>query len=238
VRKPGKEGIVDVNLRSGIEDSVRAAARNVFRTDVHHPGFAHLVLHGQSLSSEEFAALVADTAHGLAEEYRRDFGRELQLVSQGSFDQQATTGAHRDGGPDESILVLGYEPTPVRSRLLIFDYTKAAVDLDISPVEFLATHNPIYPEGRALLEGYVAEVPDFDPNWHHIVIINNGNRGCEDRHTGMLGVLHQGIIPRPDPSARRMIHSIMLVQEASCDLEEKSCAASVRGYSGQTNGVS
>jgi hypothetical protein len=53
--------------------------------------------------------------------------------------------------------------------------------------------------------------PGLRPAWHHIVIINNGNRGWKERHTGMLGVPHQGIIPQPDPTARRMIHSFMLV---------------------------
>ena len=50
-----------------IEGSVRTAARDVFRTDVHHPGFAHLVLRKLSISSEEFAEMVAELAQGLAE---------------------------------------------------------------------------------------------------------------------------------------------------------------------------
>src|SRR5438128_136398 len=99
---------MSVNLRSLIDESVCAAARDVFRTDVHSPGFAHLALRDLSIGSEEFVEMVAELARQLAEEYRRDFGRLLHLLPQGSFDQQVTTEAHRDGGPDESVLVLGY----------------------------------------------------------------------------------------------------------------------------------
>ncbi len=197
-------------VRLASAETLRQVSGQVFRTAVSQPGFAHLGLDGLSLSSAEFGEAVAELARGLAEEYRRDFGGSLRLAPQGCFDQQGTTAAHRDGGPDESVLVLGYEPTTVRSRLLLLDFTRAALERGLAPVEFLARHNPIFPEGRALLEGYVSEVSNFDPAHHHVVIINNGNRSYEERHTGMLGVLHQGIIPRPDPSARRMIHSMML----------------------------
>ena len=190
--------------------AMRDVSEQVFRAELSEAGFAHLDLGKPALSSEEFNEAVTQFARELAEEYRRRFGRSLAVLSQGSFDQQVTTGAHRDGGPDESILLLGYEPTAVRSRLLLLDFTRAAVERGLTPAEFLALHNPIFPAGRQQLEGYVTEVSGFDPAHAHIVVINNSNRPYAERHTGMLGVLHQAIIANPDPSARRMVHSLML----------------------------
>ena len=37
----------------------------------------------------------------------------------------------------ESMLVLGYEPSKVRSRLFLADYSRAANDLGITPQDFL-----------------------------------------------------------------------------------------------------
>jgi hypothetical protein len=192
------------------ETAIQQAATSVFRTDLARPGFAHLDLGVLALPSEAFSEMVREWAGQLAAEYRRRFGRSLAVVPQGSFDQQVTTAAHRDGGPDESVLVLGYEPTAVASRLLLLDFSRAAFDRGLSPAEFLAVHNPVFPAGRQQLEGYVTEVSGFDPAHAHVVIINNSNRPLEERHAGMLGVLHQAIIVNPDPSARRMIHSLIL----------------------------
>jgi hypothetical protein len=185
-------------------------AERVFRTDLERPGFAHLNLGRSAGESERFQQWLKDLARELGEVYRREYGQLLGCHSQGRFDQQVTTGAHRDGGPDESVLVLGYEPTTVASRLLLLDFSRAARDRGLEPAEFLARFNPIFPAGREVLEGYVTELADFDPAYAHVVIINNGNRPWADRGTGMLGVLHQAIILRRDPSARRIVHSLML----------------------------
>ena len=96
------------------------------------------------------------------------------------------------------------------SRLFVLDFSRAARDRGLTPTEFLVRFNPLSSQGRQALEGYETEVEGFDLGHFHVVIINNGNRPLEEASTGMLGVLHQGIIPAPDPSARRLIHSLML----------------------------
>src|SRR4051794_36240046 len=100
-------------------------APQVFRTDLQKPGFAVADL-GTDLSSRPFRGLLVALASELAQFYHRSFGRPLGLISVGSFDQQVTTEPHLDGGPEESILILGYEPTRVASRLTLIDYTRAA----------------------------------------------------------------------------------------------------------------
>jgi hypothetical protein len=197
----------------GHQDLARQVAAQVFRTTLALPGFAHLDLETAAGVGGTLSGLVEELGRELAEVYRQDFGRALELTPQGSFDQQVTTEAHRDGGPDDSILLLGYEPTTVASRLLILDFSRAAAERGQTPAEFLARFNPTSAVGRQELEGHVTELAGFDPDHAHLVVINNGNRALEQAHTGMLGVLHQGIVPRPDPTSRRIIHSWMLAAE-------------------------
>src|SRR4051812_17888969 len=45
------------------------------------------------------------------------------VQSVGRFDAQVTTKFHLDGAPDQSLLILGYEPSNVPSRLFLADYT-------------------------------------------------------------------------------------------------------------------
>ncbi|WP_156345023.1 hypothetical protein [Verrucomicrobium spinosum] len=58
--------------------------------------------------------------------YGQQFGEPLEYVSMGRFDQQNTTRLHLDGAPARSFLMLGYEPTSVRSEFCIADYSRCA----------------------------------------------------------------------------------------------------------------
>src|SRR5205807_1813064 len=143
-----------------------------FRTGLEHPGFAHLDL-GTAKGGQEFRQFLVELGRALGEVYRAAFGRELRFFSLGRFDQQVSTEAHRDGAPEESILLLGYEPTPVASRLFLLDSTRAALERGLSPVEFLEQFNPLTTAGRAALAPHTTEVADFDPGHFHVVAINN-----------------------------------------------------------------
>jgi hypothetical protein len=185
-----------------------AMARRVFRTDLTQTGFSHLDL-GPSGTPEEFRDVLAGLAAELGEAYRREFGRPLSFVSQGRFDQQVSTEPHRDSGPDESILLLGYEPTTVASRLFLLDYTRAALDRGLTPQEFLERFNPLTPPGKAALAEYTTEMAEFVPGHYQIVVINNGTLPWKLRQRGMLGLLHKALIPIPGPLAHRFITSLL-----------------------------
>src|SRR5262245_4717279 len=98
----------------------RAIAAATFRTAVPPPGFSLADL-GTALTPLDFRRLLIDLAAALDAAYRADFGRQLHFVSLGRFDQQVTTKPHLDGGPAESLLLLGYEPSAVASRLFLVD---------------------------------------------------------------------------------------------------------------------
>jgi hypothetical protein len=188
---------------------VEQVADDVFRTTLDRPGFAHHDL-GPDEPVGGFRRWLVGLARALGDEYRRRFGRRLELTSLGWFDQQVSTEAHRDGGPDESVLVLGYEPTPVASRLWLYDHTRAAHDRGLSPAVFLERFNPLTEAGRRALGDYETELTAFAVDHYQAVVVNNGNRAPGGDSRGMLGVLHRALIPTPDPAARRVINSMML----------------------------
>jgi hypothetical protein len=184
-------------------------AQRVFRTDLSGPGFALLDLR-RDWDPREFRSVLVGLCEKLSLAYQRDFGRQLRFVSLGRFDQQVTTEAHLDGGPDESLLVLGYEPTEVSSRLFLVDYVRGACDRDMTPREFLDRHNPMYRAGRQTLEEYTTEVEGLNPAHYQVLFINNSSVPYEQRRRGMLGVLHKAVILKPDPARPRNVNSILL----------------------------
>jgi len=139
--------------------------------------------------------------------------------SMSRFNQQETTRYHQDGGPDLSILMLGYESSKVKSRLFIADHVCAANDIhvcaanDIQQWPSQILENPpikVTPQyiiaeamlGRdKLLDSYVTELPQPQEGHSYILLINNSKD---------LGVLHKAIVEK-NPNERRIINSIMLL---------------------------
>ena len=118
--------------------------------------------------------------------------------SMARFDQQNTTRFHQDGGPDFNILMLGYEPSKVKSKLYIADHACAANDLNIRPSQ-LVIEAMIGKDGR--LNNYISELPAFEENHSYILLVNNSKE---------LGVLHKAVI-ESNPAESRIINSVMLI---------------------------
>lgn len=182
----------------------------VIRTDFDRPGFA-LVRFSEPVDPPAFRRALIDFVAGLVNAYRERHGRSLTLCSVGRFDQQASTEAHLDGAPEESILVLGYEPTPVRSLLSLYDYARAAADARLDPLSYLEQHKPTFGEGRALLQRYRTDLTGFDAGRHNVLVINNSSGPlAAGRTSGMLGVLHQSQIPVRGPQHHRYVNTLLL----------------------------
>ncbi len=181
----------------------------VFRTELTGPGYA-LVDLGTAHTPPTFRALVVRLGEALADEYQRRHAAPLRFVSVSRFDQQKPTRPHRDGGPDASILVLGYEPTEVRSRVSLLDYSRAAFDRGLTPAAFLDCCNPAFGGDPELLRGHAVELTDFQPAHYQVLVVNNSNLPWEQRHRGMLGLLHHAVIDGPRPDRSRVIDSLLL----------------------------
>jgi hypothetical protein len=192
----------------------RVAARSfaaVFRTDLSQPGFCLIDL-GRDLAPRDFRALLVTLCQDWQGRCRDDLGRALHFYSLGRFDQKNTTLPHRDGGPDESVLVLGYEPTAVPSRVFLLDHASAAAAQGITPGQLLERFNPMIRGGPDVLGPYRTEVAGFDPDRYRILAIDNS----VGEANGLLGVLHQAEVGPHDPTQPRHVNSILLtVAQAS-----------------------
>ena len=135
------------------------------------------------------------------------------IRSMGRFDQQETTKFHVDGAPPESMLVLGYEPSNVRSRLFLADYSRAAFDLGITPQDFLRDRNPMYRKNEELLARYVTELPQTDEDHGYVVVINNSSAPFAQGRMNPQGVMHMAVIDTPSETEGRIVNSMMLVTE-------------------------
>ena len=93
----------------------------VWRFDFTAPGFAVLDI-GPGMDSHTLRSLMVDLKRRLSEIGVRRGGKPFTYLSMARFDQQETTKFHLDGAPDQSMLMLGYEPSKVVSRLFLADY--------------------------------------------------------------------------------------------------------------------
>ena len=165
--------------------------RRAWRSSLDLPGYA-VVVFDSPVSSHELRRAMWD----LVEAFPVRFAPERL----GRFDQQVSSKFHRDGAPDESLLLLGYEPTTVTSRVFVADAAHAALEVGMGVREFLAAFNPMFPAGEEKLRPFVTEL-ELPTNAPHIVAINN---------RVSLGLLHRAIITTPDPTASRVINSMGL----------------------------
>lgn len=190
-------------------DLAAAIYERACRTDFLAPGFCLLNL-GTQLTSRSFRSLILALERAMQPLHRARLGRDLVLLSAGRFDQQATTKPHRDGGPDECLLMLGYEPSTVQADLLMSDYSRCAYDLGMTPREFLDQHNPMFVAGERLLQGYTTRVSCFCNQNYQILFVNNSSASFSVEIPAWQGVLHTAAIRKPDPSARRVVNSVMV----------------------------
>jgi hypothetical protein len=184
--------------------------RLAWRRDFTAPGFCVLDLEG-GVDSHALRSLMVALKGRLSDITLRETGRKLVYASMARFDQQETTKFHLDGAPDESMLMLGYEPSRVRSRLFLADYSRAAFDAGITPRLFLQDFNPMHRRGEDLQGRYTTELPQPDDGHSRILLINNSSLPyTTSERMNSLGVLHKAEIPNPDASERRIVNSTML----------------------------
>jgi hypothetical protein len=148
--------------------------------------------------------------------------------SMARFDQQVTTKFHLDGAPAESMLILGYEPSKVVSRLFLADFTRAAFDLGMTPEQFLQDFNPMYKKGEDLLARYVTELPQPGDDHSRMLVINNSSLPFTAARTNPLGVMHKAIIVTPYEGERRIVNSTMLVTEGGDEISAEKQEEFVR----------
>lgn len=190
--------------------SVREIAKSCFekvlRMHTEAPGFAWLSL-GTSYGSLALRQKMVELKNALDECCQKQFGLPLTYQWLGRFDQQSTTKFHIDHAPDQSFLLLGYEPSHIDSQLLIADYPAYAKARGWSLEHFFEQFNPLQAGSDAELEAFSTRVDGFQKDTYNIVLLNNSN-GTAPPHT--LGVMHKAVVPHPNKQLPRVINSMML----------------------------
>lgn len=161
----------------------------VCRRDFQAPGFALVRLGPSETSTGQRQKMIA-IKEIFSQLFFKQCGKTIGWFNLNRFDQSNTTKLHRDGAPNESLLILGYEPSEVESIISMADYSKCAHEMGITPEEFLHTHNPMYEKGMEALKPYVQNVSDFDPSTSQILIINNSMCNYQTENSQWQGVLH------------------------------------------------
>lgn len=207
----------------------------VWRFDFSAPGFCVVDL-GTNIDSHRLRSLMLDLKSHLDKAAIQKHGVRFDFRSMGRFDQQVTTKFHLDGGPERSMLMLGYEPSQVRSRLSLADYSRCAHDLGIEPKRFLDEFNPMFRAGDEQLAPYVTELPEPSGGHSRILLINNSWLPFVEDRMNPLGVLHKAEILEPDESQRRIVNSVMLTVGAG-DLLSQEAIQEFVSKDGIANGV-
>jgi hypothetical protein len=196
----------------------------VWRFDFSAPGFC-LLDAGPRVESHDLRRWLLDLKERLSEIGLERGGRPFTFRSMGRFDQQETTKFHLDGAPSQSMLMLGYEPSRVHSRLYLADYTRAALDLGITPQQLLNDFNPMYRKGEQLLARYITELSEQNEGHARILLVNNSSLPFVESRTNPLGVMHKAEIINPTDAERRIVSSTMLVvdekEEISLEQQEE-----------------
>jgi hypothetical protein len=179
----------------------------VWRTSADQSGYAVLAASDPQPTSKELRRAMMDLMAAFAELSPVPFVVERV----GRFDQQVSTRFHRDGAADVSLLLLGYEPTTVESKLFLHDPLRAAGSGG-SAFHYLKDNKPMTKEGDAELTRHAVNVLG-PPGQARIVVVNNCTVLENPSPGHPLGVLHRGLIEFPDPNVRRVINSMGLMYE-------------------------
>jgi hypothetical protein len=179
-----------------------------WRFDFDSPGFYVADL-GTGVDSRTLRSAMVSLKSQLSD-VLAPIGKRFVYLSLVRFDQQVTTKFHLDGAPPESLLMLGYEPSRVRSQVSLADYTRCAFDRGLTPEQFLSDLNPMFHRGNEALTSYITELPLQAAGHSWILLINNSRLPFTDARTNPLGVFHKAEMMNPDKSEQRVVNSIML----------------------------
>lgn len=199
--------------------------KKVFRTDFSEPGFV-IIDFGSSFTSEELRASMVELKNSLNAIHRERFGAKLMYQWMGRFDQQETTKFHIDNAAKQSFLMLGYEPTAIKSKLYFADYIQFAQSINLSVKKYFEKYNPMFTDGENLLKPYITEIQDFREDTFKIVLMNNSSTNFSE---GTIGVLHKAEMIQKDLTKQRVINSTM-IYSGNIEDEESFTAAQQQDF--------
>jgi hypothetical protein len=205
---------IDDRQQFDLGELARPVYKLACRTDFSQPGFALIKLPADETSAGLRRAMV-NLKEMLSHEHREKRGVHLEWFNMTRFDQKNTTKPHRDGAPRESLLILGYEPTIVKSIISMADYSRCAHEMGITPDKFLEDFNPMYEKGLEKLAPYTTQILEFDPSSFQMLIVNNSSNALSSTEARWQGVLHSATVS--NDAASRIINSTCIAPSDSID---------------------
>ncbi len=183
---------------------------NVFRSTLSQPGYVVLDF-GPEFDSRQLRKRMVALKKALELKIEKILGGHLSYQWLGRFDQQGNTKFHIDNAQDYSFLMLGYEPSEVRSELYFLDYPQYASDHGMSLDTFFDRFDPLDPSNQTKIESYKKQVSPWIEGHYKIVLVNNCN-GKQDQDLNIpgLGVFHKAVVPDQDATKTRVVNSMML----------------------------
>ncbi|MCR9248818.1 MAG: hypothetical protein NXI20_00285 [bacterium] len=181
--------------------------KNVFRDSTAQPGFFFKDF-GKDIGSEDFRAVMVELKEGLTELVNKNTDHQLNYHWLGRFDHQHTSGFHRDSADPNSVLMLGYEPTTIDSRVFLADFSKLVEDKGISMIEYFGGDDINTARDEKEIEPYVTELTPFPKDTYRLVILNN----AKSFNQPSFGMFHRGEVPEKSNGSDRVINSIMMYQ--------------------------
>ncbi|AEH02620.1 hypothetical protein [Lacinutrix sp. 5H-3-7-4] len=195
--------IKDENIKQIAKESFK----NVFRTTTSAPGFIHLIFNKKQLTPFQFRSIMVDLKKELSSLSLSKFNKKLSYHWLVRFDQQVNTPFHVDNAGDQSILMLGYEPSTVDSELHIADYHTYANKAFNSPKDYYKMFSPIFKGEDKLLVPFTSKINSNNKGNYAIVILNNSNPKSS---LETLGVFHKAKILKKDLTKSRVVNSMVL----------------------------
>lgn len=192
-----------------LSDVATTAYELVCRVDFSAPGFCLIDLQ-EGVTSQTQRGFMLSLKRAMHRLHAVRTGRDLVYLSAARFDQQVTTKLHRDSGPDECFLMLGYEPSPVSADLAVADFSLCAHDRGLSPQQLLTLHNPMFGPGEELLGPYTTRINCFSNLNHQVLLVNNSIAAPSNDRNAWLGLLHSATVHNPSDALRRVLNSTLI----------------------------
>ncbi|WP_435654528.1 hypothetical protein [Cellulophaga baltica] len=189
-----------------IKKLAKYSVEEVFRTNTDAPGFV-LLDFGKSLSSYKLREIMVSLKKELSSFTISEYNKKLSYHWLVRFDQQEDTPFHLDNAAEESFLMLGYEPSEIRSELYIADYHKFATNNEFAPTDYLRNFTPVYKEDESLLQPFSTKIASFYKDTYKIVLINNSK---PKPVANTLGVFHKAKIVSKDLKKSRIVNSMII----------------------------
>lgn len=188
------------------EEEFEHLFREVIRDATDSPGFYYKDL-GRDMDSKSFRKVMVELKERLSEHCKRTINKQLNYHWMSRGNHRNSSKFHIDSATDHSILMLGYEPTTVESKVLLADYTKYLEDKGLSAQEYFSNGlNGTYAPNDDELQLYVSELSPFPKEHYRLVVINNSRSFGQKTY----GIFHRGEVYENFNQSDRVVDALMI----------------------------